>query len=388
MPQELFAAAGYFLPRLLFLNSRYAPQVHWGDIALALDGFPGEGFDLGSAAFWDEWRHRWQAQAERHERLAEAARTPASRSRALRGAAACYHWAEFMYFDDAGTKRALRRRIRDLTRDSLTGTDLRTRHGELPSPDGPVPYTLLLPPSPAASPLPCVVLSNGLDSVTEVEPLSLAEAYLERGIAALLFDGPGQGVNVGQTPLRIDMEQVVARLVDEVLRPAPEIDGERLAFLGVSFGGYLALRVAQQPGSAFRCVVNLSGGPRVAPFAGLPRRLKDDFRFALTGGLDRTAAPDAGLQARLDELALDPAVPAAVPVLSVHGALDDIFPLAALTEVDTAWSGNHQLVVHEREAHVCLNVIDACTQQAADWVADRLLAAAATDSSRTTERNT
>jgi pimeloyl-ACP methyl ester carboxylesterase len=363
----VFSTVGYFLPRLMFLNARYAPQVHWGDIALALDGLHAESLDLASAGFWDRWRGGWRGQAQRYERLAAESSTPAGRARALRGAAACYHWAEFMDFDDPGRKHALRSRIRDCF---LASTELELISGALPGPQ-PVPYWLVMPPAhrPAGR-LPCVVLCNGLDSMTEVEILSLAEPHLERGYAALVFDGPGQGIQVGQVPLLIEMERVVAGLV-EVLRADPRIDASRLAFLGVSFGGYLALRVAQRLGEAFRCVVNLSGGPRIAPFAGLPRRLKDDFRFAFCAGLDR--ADDSEMQARFDALAVNPAEPAGTDVLSIHGALDDIFPLPFLRELDLGWGPRHRLVVYDREAHVCLNLINECTLRAADWVADHLV---------------
>ncbi|MHA6759463.1 alpha/beta hydrolase family protein [Streptacidiphilus sp. PAMC 29251] len=130
-----------------------------------------------------------------------------------------------------------------------------------------------------------------------------------------------------------------------LLREDARIDPYRLAFFGISFGGYPALRVAQALGGAFRCIVNLRGGPSISPFDGLPRRLKDDFRFAFV------CDDDLDMQARLD----------------------DIFPLTALDELDRAWGTHHQLVVHDREAHVCLNLISTCTLQAADWVADRLL---------------
>lgn len=369
IPPEVFQACGYFLPRLMFLNARYAPQVHWGDITLALDGFPTDDLDLGSARFWDTWRERWVAQAERYGALALASTTVAGRGRAHRGAAACYHWAEFMDFSDANRKFALRSAVRDSFRRSLEGSDLDIVEDELPpqDPGGPaVPYWVLLPPGRGGrQPAPCVVLSNGLDSMTEVEVLSLAEAYLERGISAVLFDGPGQGIHVGCSPLRIDMETVVEALLERLAKD-DVLDPGRLAFLGVSFGGYLALRVAQALGDRFRCVVNLSGGPRVAPFAGLPRRLKDDFRFAFAGG------DAADMQARFDAMAIHPDDVPATRVLSMHGGLDDIFPVAALEHLDRAWAGHHELRVHPAEAHVCLSRINTCTLEAADWVAARL----------------
>jgi pimeloyl-ACP methyl ester carboxylesterase len=370
IPAAVWATCAHLLPRLLFLQSRFAPQVHWGDVALVLQDFPTDDLDLASAEFWREWGARWEARGDAHARVARASSTAAGRARAARGAAACYHWAEFMDFDDGERKSRLRRRVREWFEVSASGSGLRIERGELPADDpgpGAVPYWLLWPSSHehAAGPLPCVIMSNGLDSMTEVEVLALAEAYLDRGIAALLFDGPGQGIQVGRTALRVDMEAVVSALLAR-LRDDARIASGRLAFLGISFGGYFALRLAQALGPSFRCVVNLSGGPRVAPFASLPRRLKEDFRFVLSGG------DAADMQARFDALALDPARPPGTDVLSIHGALDDIFPLAGLRELNAAWGGRHRLVVHESERHACLNVIDTCSLEAADWVAGRL----------------
>jgi len=370
VPEKLFGVGGYFLPRLMFLNTRYAPQVHWGDIAVALDGFPEDLLDLGSALFWDEWRDRWERQGRRYEQLAAQSSTVAGRSRGHRGAAACYHWAEFMDFGDPARKLRLRRLVRDHFLRSVAGSDLELIPGEVPAPDAKHPavsYWLLLPPAHRRppGPLPTVLLCNGLDSMTEVEPLSLAEAFLERGFAAVLFDGPGQGINLGQQPLREDMERVVAGLLQQ-LRNQAFVDGGRMAFAGISYGGYIALRVAQALGREFRCVVNLSGGPSIAAFDQLPRRLRDDFRFAMSGG------DSADMQARLDRLAIDPGVPPGTEVLSIHGGLDDIFPLAGLAGLDVAWRPRHELRTHPREAHACLNIINACSVEAADWVATRL----------------
>ena len=59
LPQSLFAAAGYFLPRLLFLPSRHAAQISWGDITVALQDFPPTYLDLASPEFWHECMERW-----------------------------------------------------------------------------------------------------------------------------------------------------------------------------------------------------------------------------------------------------------------------------------------------------------------------------------------
>ncbi len=225
---EIYDALGYLGTRLLFLNARYAPQVQWGDIALALDGFPTDNLDIGASAFWDDWRARWTARADGYITIADLSTTVAGRTRALRSAAACYHWAEFMYFDDPALKLQLRQQLRSAFLGSLEGADIELIQAELPATaDRPgVPYWIVLPPTrlrPDGA-LPAVILSNGLDSMTDVEIMSLAEAYLERGIAAVLFDGPGQGIQAGQAPVLIEMETVVAELVRRLAAEHPGID--------------------------------------------------------------------------------------------------------------------------------------------------------------------
>jgi dipeptidyl aminopeptidase/acylaminoacyl peptidase len=355
----------------MFLQSRYAPQVHWGDIASALNDFPCDDIDLASSAFWGEWGARWITLGDDYVEAALASSTSAGRARAFRSAAACYHWAEFMDFDDPAGKLRLRHSVRDCFLRSLEGSDLDLTVNNLTigsGGDSRVLVWLIMPPGHLRrpGPVPAVIVSNGLDSMTEVEVLALAETYLERGMAAVLFEGPGQGLGVGQTPLRVDIETLVEPIV-AWLGTDGRVDTEHLAFVGISFGGYLALRVAQKMPDDFRGVVNLSGGPRIAPFAGLPRRLKDDFRFALM------PSDPAAMQKVFDDLALDPQVLADTDVLSIHGSLDDIFPLTDVQALDKAWGNRHELVIYEGEAHVCLNKINVVSLQAADWVARGLI---------------
>jgi dipeptidyl aminopeptidase/acylaminoacyl peptidase len=366
----------------MFLHSRYAPQVHWGDIASALSNFPCDDIDLASSAFWREWGARWISVGDEYVEAALASSTSAGRARAFRSAAACYHWAEFMDFDDPADKLRLRHSVRDCFLRSLEGSELDLTVDNLtvgPGRDTRVLVWLIMPPRQlrGPGPVPAVIVSNGLDSMTEVEVLALAETYLERGMAAVLFEGPGQGLGVGQAPLRVDIETLVEPIV-AWLGNEGRVDTEHLAFVGISFGGYLALRVAQQIPDDFRGVVNLSGGPRIAPFAGLPRRLKDDFRFALM------PSDPSQMQNVFDDLALDPRVLADTDVLSIHGALDDIFPLADVQALDQAWGARHELVVYEGEAHVCLNKINLVSLQAADWVARALMPPRAALGSRLT----
>lgn len=366
VPEHVYSTCSYFLPRLLFLNSEIAAQVHWGDIATALRDFPANLTNLSSVEFWDEWMKRWKQLGDDHIAAAESSSQVGAR-RLFRSAAACYHWAEFMYFSDAHAKTALRSQVKEYFHRSLDATKLNMKTGEFQWNAVRVPYYLVLPDTPAdpQERFPCVILSNGLDSVTEVEIFAFAEQFLARRIAVFLFDGPGQGINVGCNPIEIRFESVVETILQH-LRDEPHIDNKRLGFFGVSFGGYFALRVAKHLGECFQCVVNYSGGPRLSPFASMPRRLKEDFRFAFM-------EPDADrMQAVFDELALDMSGTIQTDVLSIHGARDDIFPIAEIKPLDEALGNRHTLRVYPTEAHVCLNYLNRNSVEIADWAAFKL----------------
>src|SRR5216117_1376592 len=81
----------YYLPRMMFLQSHYAAQTHWGDVAQVLRDFPVGLDDVRSAEFCDDWRDRWISQGDQYRRLSGESSTPAGRTRALRSAAARPH---------------------------------------------------------------------------------------------------------------------------------------------------------------------------------------------------------------------------------------------------------------------------------------------------------
>src|ERR1700756_942588 len=98
---------------------------------------------------------------------------------------------------------------------------------------------LRLPKNPKG-PVPLVIAVNGLDSRKE----DLAESFgaiLPFGIGYLAVDGPG----TGQSPIKVDehSERILSRVLDYVAT-RPEIDKERAAFHGVSWGAYWATKMA------------------------------------------------------------------------------------------------------------------------------------------------
>lgn len=94
-------------------------------------------------------------------------------------------------------------------------------------------------------PRPCIVLGNGLDGSME-EMLHLhGFAALERGYHVVLYEGPGQTTVRREQGLGFihDWERVVSPILDW-LDPLPFVESTKVGLLGVSLGGYLAVRAA------------------------------------------------------------------------------------------------------------------------------------------------
>ncbi len=364
IPEAVYSACSYFLPRLMFLSSRYAGQTHWGDIVIALQNFPQDKLNIRSDEFWESWLQVWRSLGDDYCEQADQSNSKAGKSRLYRSATACYHWAEFKYFSNQGIKRQLRANVKKCFQRSLANSKLNVHTGELTRNNARVPYYLVLPETQEKK-MPCVILSNGLDSITEVEVFAFAEYFLERGIATLLFDGPGQGINIGEVPMEIEFEGVVAHLVD-FLKMRSSIDEQRLGFFGVSYGGYLALRVAKYLGPIFNCVVNLSGGPVITPFDTLPRRLRSGFKHAFIQD------SDIAMEKIFAQHALNFSDACDTSILSVNGGLDDVFPIIGVEKMDRQLGTRHTFINYPGEAHVCLNYINQYSAQIADWVATQL----------------
>jgi esterase FrsA len=95
-------------------------------------------------------------------------------------------------------------------------------------------------PKNASGPVPIVLAVNGLDSRKEDLSESFS-AILPFGIGFLAVDGPG----TGQNPIKVseNAERVLSRVLDYIAT-RPEIDKNRVAMHGVSWGAYWATKMA------------------------------------------------------------------------------------------------------------------------------------------------
>jgi dienelactone hydrolase len=90
---------------------------------------------------------------------------------------------------------------------------------------------------------PVLICMGGLDSIKDEMWFMQAKGALQRGIAVLMIDGPGQGGTLRRhgVPNRVDTEVPIGKCIDW-LEARSDIDASRIAVCGSSLGGYYAAR--------------------------------------------------------------------------------------------------------------------------------------------------
>jgi dipeptidyl aminopeptidase/acylaminoacyl peptidase len=94
-------------------------------------------------------------------------------------------------------------------------------------------------------PAPTVVVVNGMDNCKEMSVIFAGLEFAKRGFHTLAVDGPGQGetLRLRGIPGRFDYEHAGTAAFD-YLAARPEVDANKVAIMGYSFGGYYAARIA------------------------------------------------------------------------------------------------------------------------------------------------
>ena len=168
-----------------------------------------------------------------------------------------------------------------------------------------------------SGPRPTAILLHGVPGVEK--NLDVAYELRDKGWNCLYFHYRGCWGSEGTYSFEGALEDVA--VATEWVLAQPEVDPHRLAVVGNSFGGYLALS-ATAVESRYRATVSIT--PLVDPAtATIPIELLNEFAAMLTGvtGADLKAqweslAPILGMKADLD----------ARPILLITGDRDELFP--------------------------------------------------------------
>lgn len=346
----------YFIPRVLFGGSE------WGEFN-SVSQTISSSIKQNSGLFWQQWFEGWHSHGSI---LFEEARnvSPQAAKNIYMRAAAAYHWAEFMYFQDLPSKEACRKMVTEsfhlaLAQSPNTGEKIV------------IPYREHLLPgyyfrASENENHPTVILINGLDSAKEVELYQFTRYFLKEGINCIVFDGPGQGELMATTSMDTNFEAVVAAVIEKASE-LPGVESSKLGVFGVSFGGYLAMR-SFALNKKLKACINLSGAFDLDNYSQINARVQHDFRYVFK-------VPDDNEMKRIakTEVTLAETTRPDGKILTIHGGKDAVFPPENCRKIKD-WCGVEQVeeILYDKEAHVCQNYIYHYMPRAAAWLAAEL----------------
>ena len=314
---------------------------------------------------WDEWLDAWCETAELHLELAAAAEEAGRKQTAGEAfvrAALCFHFAKYVWVLDAERNRQTTIRARDTLREAHRLLDPTTERIEAPLDGAAVIANLRRPREPERPPL--VLLIPGLDSTKE-EFFNFERVFLDRGLATLSMDGPGQGEGGFELPIRPDYEAAVTAILD-TLEGRDDLDLGRVGAAGVSLGGYYAPRAAAfEP--RLRAVAAVSGPGNFGElWDELPMLTRESFIH-----YSRSPDPESGRERALELDLAGVAGRISQPLLVVTGKLDRLIPWEATKRVADE-APNASFVLYEEGNHVCNNVAYRYRPLLADWLGEQL----------------
>ena len=314
---------------------------------------------------WDEWLDAWCANGDLHAGLAleaEAQGRTLTAGEAWVRAALSYHFAKFVWMLDMQRYRSAAERSVAALREAHRLLDPAAERVEVPFEGGMMVGTLRRPPGARRPPL--VLLVPGLDSTKE-EFFTWEDVFLDRGMATLSLDGPGQGETGYHTHLRADYEVGPIAMLDH-LAGRDDLDVERVGAAGVSLGGYYAPRTAAfEP--RVKAVCAIGGSHTFGEFwDDLPALTRETFVHHSGAG---NAEEGRAIASSLTLTGVLPKV--TQPLLVIFGKQDRLIPFQQAERV-AAEAPNAELVMYPEGNHVCNNIPYRYRPLAADWMAERL----------------
>jgi dienelactone hydrolase len=290
---------------------------------------------------------------------------------------AAVHWgaAQWPYDENDETNIAYNNKKRECYAKYATLADHHIEAVWVPFKDKAIPAWLHLPPGYSSGKLPVVIAVPGMDSYKEIQVALYGDKFLNRGMAVLAIDGPGQ-YEAPMIGLYFTMQNWMATgpaLVDWIAA-RPELDATRIAVSGTSFGSLFGtVLTANEPRIKACAVMSVCHEPEGQTiFQEASPTFKKRFMY-MSGFTD---------EGEFDEFRKSitwygHAEKIRVPYLCVAGEAEELSPLVHSERLMAALPGPKQMVVYQESRHSVGNVPAANLGPfpqvlVADWLADRL----------------
>ena len=340
---------------------------HWGPRFVA-NGVVLTDFEevTGSISSYNDWCRAWSARAAHHEQLGRAALAKGhllTAGECLSRASVYYHFASFLFVQDVPQMKVAHGKAIECRQAALPHLRPPGERVEIPY-QGKTLAGILRKPAGVEKP-PVVVMAVGLDSTKE-ETDAYEAPFLARGMATLVFEGPGQGEAQYEMPIRGDYEVPVKAVIDYV-ETRRELDATRIGMWGVSLGGYYAPRAAAFEKRIKACIA--LGGPFdfAAAFDTLPDLTRETFRIrshCKTVEEARKNAQTLSLVGIAQNITC--------PIFIVNGRLDRVIPAGDAERLAREVKGPVVLMMIEDGNHIANNRAYRWRSQSADWMKEQL----------------
>jgi dienelactone hydrolase len=290
---------------------------------------------------------------------------------------AAIHWAaaQWPYDQNDADNVALNQKKRECYAAYAALAEHRVEAAWIPFQGKAIPAWFHLPPGYQGGRVPVVISIPGMDSFKEAMVALYGDRWLNRGIAVLAIDGPGQY----EAPMlglyfTVDAWAATGPAVVDWLGRRPEIDAARIGVTGTSFGSMFGtILTAHEPRVRACAVMSVCHEPGCHTiFQEASPTFKK--RFMYMSGITDEAEFDAFRKTITWE---GHAEKIRVPYLCVAGEAEELSPLEHSERLVAALNGPKQMVVYQESRHSVGNVPSANLGPfppvlVADWMADRL----------------
>ncbi len=344
-----------------------AAMTHWAHRCITNGVILADFQDITSSlTSWDGWCAAWSQRAALHETMGREAlenKRMASAAEHLTRAGVYYHFGKFLFMHDLPQMQAAHRKAVECRLLALPHLDPPGERVAIPY-EGKTLYGELRRPRGVSKP-PVVIMVMGLDSAKE-EMDNCERSFLDRGMATLCFDGPGQGEGEYDFGIRGDYEAVVTAVVDW-LQGRRDLDLDRIGLWGVSLGGYYAPRAAAFEKRVKACI-SLSGPYDWSDcWDVLPEITRRAFTIR-----SRSANDDEGRRKAATLSLKGVAEKITCPLFIATGKLDRVIPWEHADRLAREAKGPVEILLVEDGTHVVNNRPHRYRPQTADWMAEQL----------------
>jgi 2,6-dihydroxypseudooxynicotine hydrolase len=320
---------------------------------------------LGQITSLKTWADQWEKLGLQHEeggRAELALGHAAEASRKFLAASAAFNFAQYVVFMDIERKRELHEACVRAYAQAAPLVDPPATPFEVIYRRRPMKGYLRVPYGTQLAPV--VVLFNGTNAVKE-ELHWWSDALLERGIATITFDGPGLGETFHRLSSVAEPRPIGTAILNQIAT-RPDLDPEAVAFIGMSLGGYMAIRMATHD-------------PRIKAVAAVSPPFSANIYWNVTlAGMRRELAALYQIDERemttvIDKITLADVLPdLRCPLMISGGGHDHITPGSEAWRIFEGACCERELMFYPQGAHDCFNVLADLRPRMVSWVAKQL----------------